>query len=396
VDVRTDIYALGTTLFHLVCGRQPFIGPSAGVVASKNLSEPLPNPRELNPDLSDPFCSFLIKLTEKKEEDRYQTPDEVIHAIDQILSGVATVQSPAARDDASATQSRPVRSTFLGRNRTPILASLGLLLAVGAAAAFLHLRNRDDQPRRLIRRKTPERSTSLSPGGRAFIAGTGVKENPDRPQPKPVTIRGSSKAQWQVLDPLQYSSTGGSTMKKLADHSVLATGIIPLGNSFQVVARTDIPKITAIRLEVLTHENFKVRSLSYESGSYLVTTFEASIKRERQPMANIPFEPRQAVSDYVYRKPIWRVDKAVDGDKLTGWSGTSSKVSRYANQRTAVFYPAQSVLAGRGTTLVISILNDRADRESMGRFRLAVSSASSPKWNGSSSVPVKLDAKVLE
>lgn len=86
IDVRADLYALGTTLFHLVCGQQPFTGPTSGVVAARQLSEPLPDPRTLNQDLSLPFCKFLARLAEKNPKDRYQTPEQVLQAIGEMKS----------------------------------------------------------------------------------------------------------------------------------------------------------------------------------------------------------------------------------------------------------------------------------------------------------------------
>jgi hypothetical protein len=87
VDTRADIYAIGTTLFHLACGRPAFVGETTGVVAAKNLAEPIPDPRELNPALSEPFCALLRKLTEKDPDRRYQVPEEVVEAINKVAAG---------------------------------------------------------------------------------------------------------------------------------------------------------------------------------------------------------------------------------------------------------------------------------------------------------------------
>jgi serine/threonine protein kinase/formylglycine-generating enzyme required for sulfatase activity len=163
VDVRADLYALGTTLFHLTCGRPPFIGPSAGVVASNNLTEPLPNPKEINPDLSEPFCELLGGLTEKKADDRFQNPTDFLEAIERVLKGESVSKNrstkaiPGAvsrsRIKASATRDEP------GLPFPPYAAVLVLMIGLGAVYFF---KQRDSGPRHLTRANkgaTPKQET---------------------------------------------------------------------------------------------------------------------------------------------------------------------------------------------------------------------------------------------
>jgi len=134
VDVRADIYALGTTLFHLVCGRPPFVGETAGVVASKNLSEPLPDPRELAPEATDPFCSFLVRLTEKDPDDRYQTPQEVLEAIGKVAAG-EDLGAPVVQLKRKRRRG-PDKPLFGGRYPYLLPASMGLLIIFSIWSAW--------------------------------------------------------------------------------------------------------------------------------------------------------------------------------------------------------------------------------------------------------------------
>lgn len=57
IDGRADIYSLGATLYHLVTGHTPFKGTSGAHVMSLHLVSPLPDPRDLEPGLSEDLPS---------------------------------------------------------------------------------------------------------------------------------------------------------------------------------------------------------------------------------------------------------------------------------------------------------------------------------------------------
>ena len=78
VDIRSDIYSLGATLYHMTTGKTPFEGGTALAVLRKHLQERLPWPAEVNPELSESLCRIIAKMMAKNPDDRYQTPADVI------------------------------------------------------------------------------------------------------------------------------------------------------------------------------------------------------------------------------------------------------------------------------------------------------------------------------
>ena len=87
VDVRSDIYSLGATIYHLVTGEPPFKGRSAVEVMNKHLNEQLVSPHDINPDLTEELTHIIEKMMAKDPKDRYQTPAELIRDIELVSFG---------------------------------------------------------------------------------------------------------------------------------------------------------------------------------------------------------------------------------------------------------------------------------------------------------------------
>ncbi|MHC4875762.1 MAG: serine/threonine protein kinase [Planctomycetota bacterium] len=77
-DCRSDIYSLGATWFHMLCGRPPFNeGDLLNKITAHAEQEP-PDPRDINPDIPDAIADIIFRMLEKQQSDRYQTPQELL------------------------------------------------------------------------------------------------------------------------------------------------------------------------------------------------------------------------------------------------------------------------------------------------------------------------------
>jgi serine/threonine protein kinase len=85
VDARTDIYSLGIILYEMATGDAPFKGDTPVMVMLKHITEPLPPPRSLNPDLPEAVERVIVRATAKKPADRYQTVGELLRELLQSL-----------------------------------------------------------------------------------------------------------------------------------------------------------------------------------------------------------------------------------------------------------------------------------------------------------------------
>ncbi len=87
VDIRSDIYSLGATLYHLVTGKTPFDGPSSAVIMTKHLTAQVPWPRDVNTTISENCCRLVTRMMAKEAGDRYQTPAVLLRDMELVIDG---------------------------------------------------------------------------------------------------------------------------------------------------------------------------------------------------------------------------------------------------------------------------------------------------------------------
>lgn len=85
LDVRSDLYSLGVTLWLMLAGTTPFTGP-VEQVKRKHLSEE--PPFENFKTLPDSVKAILRKALEKDAAKRYQTPQEFRRGVEECLAGL--------------------------------------------------------------------------------------------------------------------------------------------------------------------------------------------------------------------------------------------------------------------------------------------------------------------
>ncbi|NJN97435.1 MAG: serine/threonine protein kinase [Anaerolineales bacterium] len=80
-DERSDIYSLGVMLYEMVTGAVPFDADTPFVVILKHISEPVPPPSKLVPDLPQSIEQIVLKAMSKEPADRYQRAGELAVAL---------------------------------------------------------------------------------------------------------------------------------------------------------------------------------------------------------------------------------------------------------------------------------------------------------------------------
>lgn len=83
-DCRSDLYALGATLYALLTGRPPFEGDSLPLLVQQ-VREAAPRPpKEFQLSVNDKFQDVVMQLLAKRPDDRYQTPRDLLKDLNRI------------------------------------------------------------------------------------------------------------------------------------------------------------------------------------------------------------------------------------------------------------------------------------------------------------------------
>lgn len=125
---RVDIYAAGTTLYHLLTGEVPFKGDNQFVIRDAKLASGPPGPRKVNPEISKELESVILKSLQKDPDDRFQSAREMMDAITPLREG-GGADVAVDRPPAVAAVRRRKKSKAL-----PIFAGI---IIVAAVAVFL-------------------------------------------------------------------------------------------------------------------------------------------------------------------------------------------------------------------------------------------------------------------
>jgi mono/diheme cytochrome c family protein len=183
-------------------------------------------------------------------------------------------------------------------------------------------------------------------------------------------------AHWRILSSPVVTSQNGSTITSVEDGSYRVSGASPEIDLYTVTAVLPPEKITAIRLEVLPDDSLAHKGPGrQDNGNLHLSEFRVTFQGEGEP-AEQPVQVSSAFADF--DQAGWDVLKAIDGNQQTAW-GIYPEVGK---PHSAVFRIADNA-AGKAGTWKFLIDQHHGGRHTIGRFRIAVSSAEAPDLSDS-------------
>ncbi|MCA9263604.1 MAG: PSD1 domain-containing protein [Planctomycetales bacterium] len=176
----------------------------------------------------------------------------------------------------------------------------------------------------------------------------------------------NESASWQVLHPDTFTATNGTVLKRLSDHSLLATGPRPEKDIYSIGSNLTTDTLTAIRLDVLVDDSFPLRGPGRaDNGNLHLTEFEAYLfSPQADSPLRLPIE--QASADW--DQDGWTIQHALDGDEKTAW-GIYPQVG---HDHYAVMVLNAPVAIAPQSRLVIQLKQLHGGSHLLGRIRLSV------------------------
>lgn len=145
-DFRSDIYALGASLFHALCGKPPFDTDSRSTSDLKEIKRNLPSLKECSPHVSNATCAVIDKAMAFDPDDRYSSYKSFINDLyrAEMMLESGETEGFVTSDGSSRNSEKSNGNQML----YGLVATGVLLVGGGLAAKFLY--SGDDQARAII------------------------------------------------------------------------------------------------------------------------------------------------------------------------------------------------------------------------------------------------------
>lgn len=143
LDERTDLFSLGSLMYFLATGREPFRGNQPYAVIQKIITQQPTDPTEINSDVPPPLADIIEKLLEKEPKDRFASAEELVKTLEDYLAFLQHPKTARPPKRILTARKKRRRAWTIGAVFTGTLISLAILAAVSGSAN----RTSDSAPR---------------------------------------------------------------------------------------------------------------------------------------------------------------------------------------------------------------------------------------------------------
>lgn len=183
---------------------------------------------------------------------------------------------------------------------------------------------------------------------------------------------GPSGSVWQPLTLTTTASKHQATFETLKDQSILVKGKNVASDVYTISASSNLPEITAIRLEALPDKSLVAGGPGRaDNGNFVLSTFSIQVT---QPNGK-PVTVALAAARADYSQKGWEVPLAINDNPQDGWAVGAE----FGKRHVAVFELKQPLKLAAGAKLTIVLDQTYKDNaHNLGHFRLSVTNSKPP------------------
>jgi len=138
VDHRSDLFSLGSVMYFMATGREPFRADKSWAVLQKIITQKPASPRSINSDVPLPLEKLILRLMEQDPKQRFPSATEAQESMQEYL---AHLQNPKVHKlpnfETASMKSRLLGNAFsFSARRWPVLLAASLLIGTGVAGLF--------------------------------------------------------------------------------------------------------------------------------------------------------------------------------------------------------------------------------------------------------------------
>jgi hypothetical protein len=169
--------------------------------------------------------------------------------------------------------------------------------------------------------------------------------------------------QWTVLAIEKFDATGNPEHELQKDGSILVTGKNPDKSTYTFHAKADLKRITAIRLEALTHPSMNKggpgrNKAPVENPNFIVNEFQVETGSKMVKFASVKAS---------FSQNHWAVAGSIDNDLKTGWAITPA----FGKPAWAIYRLAEPLELKSEAKLKFTIIQNYGGGRTIGRPRLS-------------------------